>query len=333
VKRVASSSRTLLIVRVVLALLGVGLAIAVPAQLGFAEVVAAVRPAMSVLPFCVFCELLRVFCEACATRLALGRPVRWGPMTLAHLGAYAAITVLPAPRPAAEAVKTTVLGDHVGVPEAASAGATIQAAVFFSVATMCGLAAIMTRGTSVSWVLAGNAAMLVVLGIALRAMMRSKKVVRFLQKRWPKREKTITRLHAVARMGHILATGPTLCLIASLFIRVLEQYFITRSMGGAPTFSGAVALEGVRLLGASFGVLVPGQMGVREAVFAFSADSLGTTAQHATAVALFTHVVELSLAMIGFIALLVFSSRQKTKSAAPSTEGVGVDAAVEPKEP
>jgi uncharacterized membrane protein YbhN (UPF0104 family) len=308
----------LVIMRVVLALLGLALAVAVPARLGFAEVAEAVRPAMRVLPLCVLCELGRVFCEACATRLALGRPVKWGPMTLAHLGAYAAITVLPAPRPAAEAVKTSVLGDHVGVPEAASAGATIQAAVFFSVATMCGLAALMTRGTNVSWVLAGNCTLLIVLGIALRAMMRSERVARFLTKRWPKREATIARLHAVARMGHILAIGPTVCLVVSLFIRVLEQYFITVSMGGSPTFSGAVAAEGVRLLGASIGVLVPGQMGVREAVFAFSADALGTSAAHATAVALFTHVVELSLALVGFIALLVFSSRSRAKTdAAP----------------
>lgn len=307
--------RRLHLVRVILAFLGVALALAVPLRLGFAEVYASLRPALPVLPLCVFCELGRVFCEAAATRLALGRRVPWGVMTLAHLGAYAAITVFPAPRPAAEALKTTVLGEHVGVPESASAGATLQAATFFSVGTMCLLASFATRGTPLSWVLLGNTALLYTLGTVLRVVMRSARAAAWFTRRWPKRKDAIERLHAVAKMGHVLALGPSACLLASLFIKVLEQVFITKSMGGTPTFFGSVANEGVRLLGASAGVLVPGQMGVREAVFAFSAKSLGTTAAHATAISLFTHAIELSLAFIGFAALLIFRGKPKVPAA------------------
>ena len=303
------TSQRLFFLRIALAVLGVALALVVPARIGFATVIASVRPALAVLPFCVGCEMLRVLLEALATRLALGRPVPHGPMLIAHLGSYAAGTVFPAPRPAAEAVKTTVLGDYVGVAESASAGATMQAATFFAVGSTCVLAGITTLGTSLSWALFVNAALLFGLGIVLRVVMRSKRAAAALQRRWPKRADTIERLHAVARTGHVLALGPTAFLLLSLFVRVLEQYFITRSMGGAPSVAGAIAAEGVRLIGASVGVLVPGQLGVREAIFAMSAEGLGTTAATATAIALFTHVVELSLAVLGFAALFFFRAR------------------------
>lgn len=315
VARAVSRARKLHLVRVVLAFLGVALALAVPMRLGFAEVYASLKPALPVLPLCVLCELGRVVCEAFATRLALGRRVPWGVMTLAHLGAYAAITVFPAPRPAAEALKTTVLGEHVGIPESASAGATLQAATFFSVGSMCFLAAFFTWGTPLSWVLLGNTTLLYTLGTLLRVVMRSGRAAAWFKKKWPKRHNEIDRLHAVARTGHVLALGPSACLLASLFIKVLEQVFITKAMGGTPTLAGSVANEGVRLIGASIGVLVPGQMGVREAVFAFSAESLGTTAAHATAISLFTHAIELSLAFIGFAALLVFRIKPKVNGA------------------
>ena len=66
----------------------------------------------------------------------------------------------------------------------------------------------------------------------------------------------------------------------------------------------------MRLLAATFGVLVPGQMGIREAFFAYSADALGTTEAKATAIALFTHLVELSVALVGFTALALRSSKR-----------------------
>jgi len=46
-------------------------------------------------------------------------------------------------------------------------------------------------------------------------------------------------------------------------VRLFAQYHISRAMGGAPGLNGALRSEGVRLLAASFGVLVPGQLGVR----------------------------------------------------------------------
>ena len=310
-RRAIVRTRKLHAIRVVVALLGVLLALAVPMRLGFGAVYASLRPALPVLPICVVFELGRVVCEMFATRLALGKHVPWGVMTLAHLGSYAAVTVFPAPRPSAEALKTTVLGEHVGVPEAASAGATLQAATFFSVGSMCLLAAIATWGSPLCYALLINTTLLFLLGVGLRVVMRSDRAAAALARRWPKRKDTIMRLHAVAKTGHVLAIGPSACLLVSLFIKVLEQAFITSAMGDPPTFMGSVANEGARLLGASLGVLVPGQMGVREAVFAYSAGSLGTTAAHATAVSLFTHAIELSLAMIGFAALVVFRAKPK----------------------
>ncbi|NOU31837.1 MAG: hypothetical protein HOO96_28370 [Polyangiaceae bacterium] len=297
-------------VHVLVSLVGVALAVAVPARLGMGKVLEAVRPALTVLPLCFGCELLRVCCEAGATRLALGRKVPWGPMTLAHLASYAVSTVFPAPRPAAEAVKTTILGEHVGVPEAASAGGTLQAATFFSVGAVCGLAAFTCLGTRLSLALFVNSGLLLAMGVLLRGLMRSSRLTAFLGRRWPKRRATLERLHAASLQGHIFAFGPTACLVLSLSVRVFEQYFIIRAMGAKPSVTGALTAEGVRLLGASFGVLVPGQMGVREAVFALSAEALHTTEAAATANALFTHLVELSLALVGFVALAAWRLRR-----------------------
>ena len=125
--------------------------------------------------------------------------------------------------------------------------------------------------------------------------------------------------HRVLSGGHLarldstqIATYFTLCLVADRhgisFYRPETLAKILKRPRDAVT--GALTAEGVRLLGASFGVLVPGQMGVREAVFALSAEALHTTEAAATANALFTHLVELSLALVGFVALAVWRLRR-----------------------
>jgi hypothetical protein len=299
------------IVHLLIAVVGLGVALALPARLGFAQILALLRPALAVLPLCILLEIARVLCEAIATRLALGRAVPLRPMVFAHLASYAVSTVFPAPRPAAEAVKTSILGPFVGAPEAAVAGTVLQAATFFSVGLVSLLGSLCLWGSGASVALLVNATLLLLLGGSLRGLLRSVRLRHWLVRKWPLRSELIVRLHLAACRGHLLVPGPSLCLLASLGIRIAEQAILETSMGGRATVRGAVGAEGVRLLGASIGVLVPGQSGVREGVFALSASALGKSEASATAIALYTHLVELSLASVGFLALALFRMQQR----------------------
>jgi hypothetical protein len=65
----------------------------------------------------------------------------------------------------------------------------------------------------------------------------------------------------------------------------------------------ALAVQGLNLVAAAVGVMVPGQLGSAEAIFALAADALGSTPAQAVSIALLAHTVSLAFAGMGLTLL------------------------------
>jgi hypothetical protein len=298
------------------ALAGIGITAFVAHRTGIAALGEAVGEAAFILPVCLLLELGKVGCEALATRAVLGPPglrIPWGRLYQVHLVTGAVGQVFPAPRPAAEAVKATLLRPWIDLPEATSAGATLQAATFLSVAllSLAGALAIPASpaGLPLAALLYGNFVVLTLLGTALRALLRSRRATAWLSRRLPKRAAAIGRFHDAACIGHVVAVVPALWLALGMMCNVAELGLIARAIGLGTSAQGAFAAFGVQLIAATVAVFVPGQFGAREAAFGMAAEVLHTTEVRATAIALSAHAVQLGLAALGFLMLAILTGR------------------------
>ncbi len=297
-------------IRVLGALAGVGITAYIAHRTGLSALRGALAPVLPVLPACLALELTKVGFEALATRSALGAPGRqipWRRLYQVHLVTYAVGQTFPAPRPAAEAMKAALLRPWIELPEAFSAGATLQSATFLSVALLSVAGALAVppsvSGVPLASLLYGNFALLALLGTGLRALLRSGRLTAWIKARFPGRAEAIERFHQAACLGHVVPARPTLFLTLAMCCNVVELGILGRAVGIDMSPGGAFAMFGVQLVAATVAVFVPGQIGAREAAFAMAAEALHTTEVRATATALAAHAVQLGLAALGFMLL------------------------------
>ncbi|MBK8215734.1 MAG: flippase-like domain-containing protein [Myxococcales bacterium] len=290
-------------------------------ELGPRALADAMAPALSTLPFCFAIEAARIGLETAATAHALGPwAKRVPPLRLyaIHVATTAVAQIVPMPRPAAEATKASLLAPYgVPVTAAASSGATLQAATFLSVATMSLVCAAFVRdgaGVPLRAVLFANAALLGVLGVGIRALVRSEGVARATAERFPRLAGGIAEMREESLRGALVPVWPSLLLFVSMSLAVVEIAIVGRAMGVRGGASSAFAAFGAQLVAATVAVAVPGQLGAREASFSMAAGALGTTKVLAAGISTFTHGVQLVVALVGFGVLLASRAGRQTPS-------------------
>ena len=309
--------------RIGAALAGLALTAYVVRREGLAVIASAIREALPVLPLAMGLEVCRLLFETMATRVSLGargRAVPLGRLLLGQLAAHAMLNVAPGGRAAAEVTKAALLSPWVGGAEAAGAGATMQAATFVGVGLMsgaCAAGAYATGGEgTLFWLLVGNCALLLTLGVGMRALLRSPRAVAWVERRFPRHQGRIERFRDAARAGNLFAFGPALFLLLGMSCQVAQMRLLSGAVGGSATMAGAFAAQGVHLVMASAALFVPGQLGAREAAFGLAAKSLGTTPARAATIAILAHVSQLVLASLGFITLLAWRRAKRAPGAA-----------------
>jgi Lysylphosphatidylglycerol synthase TM region len=255
-----------------------------------------------VLPLVVLGDLLRVLCEVCATKAALrtGVPGPFKRLFWVHLASYGVGCVFPAPRPMAEAVKASVLKDVIGLPAAVTIGVVLQTGTLLVVGGASLLYGLTLGGSPFRLALCANGA-LALSGYALLSWgMRSRTVARLLLRARPKARASIARLRHAAQQGQVMRASFWLAL--SVCVRLSIQLTLLAKLG---VFSLRLAMlaDGLRLLGATVFIFVPGQVGAREAWFSYAAKSEGLGLAQASALALGARLSELLVASAGLLVL------------------------------
>lgn len=288
--------------------------------------------AASALPLAFALEVGRLLMETGASRAALGArraAVPTSRLFLAQLVAHALLNVAPGGRSSAEVAKAALLSTWVGGAEAAAAGAVLQTATFVAVGMVSGIcgAVIMALGLGgrtgdlLGVLLFGNMALLLFMGLGLRWVMRSRRLLGWLRRRLVKRADLIARFAAAVDAGGPLAFGPACFLVLGMTFQVAQMWVLAKAVGGTGGLAGAFAAQGVHLVTASVAVFVPGQLGAREAAFGLSAEAMGlqgtTAVVAATSIAMLAHVTQLVLAAIGFAVLLVWRRQPRIRANRP----------------
>ncbi len=277
---------------------------------GTDEVLALLSRAAWLLPLAAILELGRIGLDAVATRLALGprgRAVPLRTLVAAHLVAHGVMNVMPAGRGASEAAKAALLTPHLGAPAAIAMGTTNQANVLLSSALFslpCAIAAhVALRSSELTIAILIHFAVLFAAGAGLRFVQRFPRALQFVERHFARWAGGARRFVEASRETPMLAAGPIAAMSLGRLLQTAEYAVLAFAVGLPVGPLRALAVQGLNLVAAAVGVLVPGQMGSSEAIFAVAADALGSTPAQAVSIALLAHSVSLAFAAIGLVVL------------------------------
>ncbi|MBX7194505.1 MAG: flippase-like domain-containing protein [Sandaracinaceae bacterium] len=309
--------------RVALAVFGLVVIAVLVRRIGAEEVAAALERTAPVLPIAFVLDAARIGCDAWSTRLMLGERGRVIParvLFLGHVVGHGVMNVFPAGRSASEAAKAALFHRYLGAAEAISIGASNQANTLFSsgvFSLLCaGAAAIATPDTTLVTAMLVHFVVLFVSGTGMRLAATNRHVEAFFAHRFPRVGAHLGRFAAHSRETPIVAWGPVGAMMLGRLVQTIEYGVLAHAVGISVGPLEALSVQGINLVAAAIGVLMPGQLGSSEAVFALAADALHTEAANAMTIALAAHLCALTWAVVGLV--LLFTWRAK----APASEAV-----------
>ena len=310
------TSRLGVIARIAIALAGLALLATVVREVGLDHVLPLLSGAAPWLPLALVLELGRIACDAWSTRLVLGERGRSIPTTtlfLAQLAGHGVMNVFPAGRSSSEAVKATLLHPWIGAAPAiamatANQANTLISSALFSLACL-GAALLVSSEAMLGWAIFAHFAVLFVSGVALRVAATDRRVEFFLLRRFPRIAARAVNFHAASRDTPVIAWGPVIAMGAGRAVQTVEYAVLAYAVGVPVGPLGALTVQGVNLVGAAVGVMIPGQLGSSELVFALAAEALGTDAARATSIALLAHALGLVAVGAGLVILLAWRAR------------------------
>ena len=305
------------IARVSIAVVGFGVLAWTIADAGPARIAETVGRAAAWLPLALALEAVRIGCDALSTRLVLGergRPIPFSALYTAQLAAQGVMGVVPAGRSASEATKATLLTAWIPAQVAIAMGTTNQANVLIGSAIfslLCIPGALATSGdTTLAWAIVAHFFVLLASGLGMRVAATHPGIERLVAKRFPKLGERARLFHEASRDVPLVAAGPVVAMMLGRGVQAAQYGVLAMAVGIDIGVLGALAVQGVNLVAAALGVLVPGQVGTAELVFRLSADALGTTPAAAVSVALLARVPQLSFIAIGLTTLMLWRSRR-----------------------
>jgi hypothetical protein len=279
-------------------------------------ILALVAQALPWMPLVLALEGARIGCDALSSWLVLGgrrAQVSLGRLLLAHVVGHGVMNVMPGGRGASEIAKGALLHREMGASTAAALGTTNQANVLlssalFSLPCAAAAAVVSTDRTLVVAILV-HAVVLFASGFGLRWLATSPRVESFVQKRAPRFASALSRFHASSRDVPLVAVRPVATMMLGRGMQTLQYAVVAHAVGLRVDAVVALAVQGLNLVAAAVGVLVPGQIGSSEGIFMLAASALGTTEARATSVALIAHASSLGWAGVGLALLVVWRAR------------------------
>lgn len=306
--------------------LGVWLVVFLVRELGADEIASHVRSLSATLPALFALELGRFLSEMMATRLAIG-PLEGTRVPALKLLrgqslAHACNKIMPAGRAIGEGLKAAVLAPAIGTPSAIGVGAALQ---IMTVLVNGGFA--LAAGVAAALVLAAPKEAWVMTGYGMLSMLVGVGIVLSLRSPWLSGQLSRFKLtaslrgpfaEAVAR-GTGFGLGAITWHAASKLAQVAQLAVLLAASGVVEGLAArAVLAEGIQIVGAAAGDLVPAQVGATEGAFTLLADALAVSAQSALSVAVVLHGTQLTFAAGCFCAAAVFKAIEATVTAEPS---------------
>jgi hypothetical protein len=269
------------------------------------RVVAAVRRTAPWLPVVFALEIIAVGLDLLALRRLLGmdrrkvRPTTWWRSSAL---AYVSAVLLPMGRAAGEAARATVLSSSVGGARAMAACVRLQGCALLANAGISLLiAAVLTGGHGdrrLAAALVFNGVLCAALGMGVLVILRDGLLGRWLRRRFADAAPT----HEVApdeRVAPLPTIGATLFCFLGRVAQTFECGVLLYAVGGSVTPTRVSAAEGILVVGALVGDLIPNQLGATEGAYLAFSEALGfTNGAAAVSVPIVIHVVQLILAAV-----------------------------------
>jgi hypothetical protein len=285
---------------------GLALAVWLVRAAGAARVLEVLRGAGGWLPVVVVLEVAFVSSDLIAARLLLGSAARAVDVTTwvrAMALAYASTNLLPTGRAAGEAARAATLAGAVGTAGAAGACTRLQACVLLANTIVSTIAAgLIAPHGGLARPLAGalllNALGCAILGTALFALLHDGRFSAWLRRRFPRFAQTEALSTYAAPTKRVILVAQASCVLGCC-AQTAQYAVVMYAIGGALSPMAGITAQGIHLVGAAVGDLVPGQLGATEGAYRAFASTLGFGAEAARAVSvpLLVRVAQLSLAV------------------------------------
>jgi hypothetical protein len=305
-------------VRPVMLVLGLALAAGLVWSVGTERVLAVLSTSGHWLPLVVLLEATFATCDAIAVRVLLGPDGKDVPgMTWVRATAltYASTALLPAGRVAGEAARAATLAPQVGMRRALAACTRLQICALLAnvvISGACVVAVRFSRATALASALALNALACAALATAFLAALRSKRVANWLDGRFGFSHDPAQSRPPLTRPRALVAQG--FCVLGRTS-QTLQYAVVLLAVGGLVTPASALTAQGIHLVGAAAGDVIPGQLGAMEGTYRLFAGALGfgSRPELALTMPLLVRVAQLSIAIAS---LSAFGTRPSSGASA-----------------
>ena len=311
--------------RLALFAFGVAAIVYVVNDAGPAHVWATLVGAGVFVPVIVLLEAAFMSMDVLSLRSLIGAPARDVPLAVwvrSGLMAYAIMILFPGGRAAGEVVRATQLAPYTGGAKAAAYGTRLQAATMLGntiISVPAAIACFWAGGAegALPWLVLGNGLVTAAIGGGILFVSRRSKLGGWLGQRF-----SALASHGASfdeALRDETPFGPAL-LFSSLgrAFQTVQYGIILLAVGGSLGVVSALISQGIHLVGAGAGDLVPNQAGITEGAYWMFAEALGLSADPAAAVgiALIARFCQYILAGLGLLVGVVWRAPAREATSA-----------------
>ncbi len=258
--------------------------------------------------------------DVLSLRALIGAPARDVPLAVwvrSGLMAYSIMVLFPGGRAAGEVVRAAQLAPYTGGAKAAAYGTRLQAATMLGntfISIPCAIACFWAGGGgALPWLVLGNGLVTMVIGGGILLLSRRSKVGGWLGTKFKALQKHGTSFDEALRTETPISP-PLMFSALGRALQTVQYGIILLAVGGSLGIVSALISQGIHLVGAGAGDLVPNQAGITEGAYWMFAEALGLSADPAAAVgiALIARFCQYVLAGLGLLVGVVWRAPKPT---------------------
>jgi hypothetical protein len=229
-----------------------------------------------------------------------------GILARAGLLGYVAMSLVPAGRTVAEALRATILSRNTSGPRAAVAALQLQGCALLAnaAASTCdAVVTFMSLGATPGGAAIGvNALLTLLAGLLILLGSRASRMGHHMGRLWPKIQAFGKGFDEHMSLSEALPIRSILWECGGRLLQATQYAILLRAVGGVFSLRGGFIAQGIHLVATTAGDLIPAQLGATEANFALFARTLSLPASGGVAIALMAHLVQLFWVLVGILA-------------------------------